>query len=281
MTTPATGAAGAPATFGTPVTSGGRSPVSVSCSPASGQMFPVGSTTVNCTAQDAAGSSASCSFNVAVAAAPRLTRTRFMAFGDSVTSGEVTVPMGVTASGTSWGRLVVVPSASYPTRLNERLTRTYVAQTVTVSNAGRSGEWAADAPPRFATALSQQNPEVVLLLMGYNDLGTSRFVSEGAAALDRMVRDATAQGRRVFLATLAPTIPGREHSVDAGLLDNMNGRIRGIASAQGAVLVDVYQALQPSASMWIGVDGVHPNEAGYERIAEVFFDAVRANLEAR
>jgi lysophospholipase L1-like esterase len=161
------------------------------------------------------------------------------------------------------------------------LTRTYVAQTVAVFNAGKSGEWAADAPPRFAATLSQQNPEVVLLLMGYNDLGDSRSVSEGATALDRMVRDATAQGRRVFLATLAPTLPGRSHSANQGLLDSLNARIRGIAPARGAVLVDMYQALLPSASMWIGVDGLHPNEAGYDRIAEVFFDAVRANLEVR
>jgi lysophospholipase L1-like esterase len=189
--------------------------------------------------------------------------------------------MGVTNSGMVWGRLALVPGASYPTRLGERLTRIYVAQMVTMFNAGRSGEWAADAPPRFATTLSQQNPEVVLLLMGYNDLGDSRSVSEGATALDRMVRDATAQGRRVFLATLAPTIPGRSHSANQGLLDSLNARIRGIAPARGAVLVDVYQALQPSVSMWIGVDGLHPNEAGYDRIAEVFFEAVRANLEVR
>jgi lysophospholipase L1-like esterase len=244
-------------------------------------MFPVGLTTVNCTAQDASGSSASCSFGVTVSIPPRLTRSRFLAFGDSVTAGEVTVPMGTTATGMVVGRLVLVPAVSYPARLNERLSRTYVAQTVAVVNAGRSGEWAADAPPRFTAALAQQNPEVVLLLMGYNDLGDSRGVSEAALALDRMVREATAQGRRVFLATLTPTIPGRERSVPQGLLDSLNGRIRAMAPAQGAVLVDVYQALLPSASMWIGVDGVHPTEAGYDRIAEVFFDAIRATLEVR
>ena len=38
----------------------------VSCTPASGSVFPVGSTTVNCTATDAAGNTATCSFNVDV-----------------------------------------------------------------------------------------------------------------------------------------------------------------------------------------------------------------------
>jgi lysophospholipase L1-like esterase len=32
---------------------------------------------------------------------------------------------------------------------------------------------------------------------------------------------------------------------------------------------------------YIGVDGLHPNEAGYARIAELFFDAIQRELEVR
>jgi len=32
---------------------------------------------------------------------------------------------------------------------------------------------------------------------------------------------------------------------------------------------------------WIGIDGLHPNEAGYRRMAELFAEAIRANLEVR
>src|SRR5438477_4506960 len=38
----------------------------VTCSPASGGIFPVGTTTVNCTAQDSLGETARCSFTVTV-----------------------------------------------------------------------------------------------------------------------------------------------------------------------------------------------------------------------
>ncbi|MDN4594492.1 HYR domain-containing protein [Polycladomyces subterraneus] len=41
-------------------------PVTVSCSPASGSFFPVGTTTVTCTATDAAGNTSTCSFTVTV-----------------------------------------------------------------------------------------------------------------------------------------------------------------------------------------------------------------------
>jgi lysophospholipase L1-like esterase len=31
--------------------------------------------------------------------------------------------------------------------------------------------------------------------------------------------------------------------------------------------------------MLIGEDGLHPSAAGYQRIADTFFDAIRKNLE--
>jgi lysophospholipase L1-like esterase len=45
--------------------------------------------------------------------------------------------------------------------------------------------------------------------------------------------------------------------------------------------VDLYQAMLPNAAAWIGVDGLHPTEAGYAFIAESFYAAVRADLERR
>ena len=41
---------------------------------------------------------------------PRLSHTRFLAFGDSFTAGEVTSPVSLAPSGTI-GKLVLVPSA--------------------------------------------------------------------------------------------------------------------------------------------------------------------------
>jgi hypothetical protein len=32
-------------------------------------------------------------------------------------------------------------------------------------------------------------------------------------------------------------------------------------------------------SQYIGADGLHPNDAGYAKIGETFFNAVKANLE--
>src|SRR5687767_2091328 len=53
---------------------------------------------------------------------PRLSRTRFLAFGDSFTAGEVTTPTTTTRAA---GKLILVPSASYPSVLQNRLQATY------------------------------------------------------------------------------------------------------------------------------------------------------------
>lgn len=165
--------AGIEVAYTVPSPVGGRAPVSLTCAPASGQRFPVGTTRVTCTATDAALQTASCGFDVTVTAILRLTRTKFLAYGDSITAGEVTVPVGTAMV---LGQLqtiftqILVPSAAYPTVLNDKLTQRYASQIITVKNAGKPAEAVVDTGPRYLATFTADPPEVVLLLMGYNDI---------------------------------------------------------------------------------------------------------------
>jgi probable HAF family extracellular repeat protein len=70
ITTAATGLTGAVVTYTAPTatdTFSGVSPAGVSCAPASGATFPIGSTPVNCSVSDLAGNSSSASFTVTIA----------------------------------------------------------------------------------------------------------------------------------------------------------------------------------------------------------------------
>src|SRR5206468_11799999 len=67
--------------------SGGAAPVAMACTPASPSMFPIGSTSVTCNATDVLKRTDTCSFAVVVTAPPRLSATRFIAFGDSMSDG--------------------------------------------------------------------------------------------------------------------------------------------------------------------------------------------------
>ena len=66
MTLDATGPNGAVVTYSATATDETDGSVPVSCSPASGSTFPIGTTEVSCSAEDAAGNAATASFSVTV-----------------------------------------------------------------------------------------------------------------------------------------------------------------------------------------------------------------------
>ena len=276
-------AAGVDFHFDTPSATNGQPPVLVTCNPGSGAVFPIGSTTVTCNASDSLSRTASCTFGVAVIKIPQLSRVRFLAFGDSITAGEVTVPVGSAREGSS--RQVIVPSAAYPTVLGKLLQARYSAQaeSIVVANYGLGGEKAANARNRFIEALNVVRPEAVLLMEGTNDIarGEDGAASTAANEIRIMAAEARLRGMRVFIATVAPGRPGGSKTIEPILLLDYANRMRSVAAGEGAVLVDVYQALLSSVFTYLGGDGLHPNEAGYARIAEEFFNAIQATLEVR
>lgn len=210
---------------------------------------------------------------------PRLSRTSFLAFGDSITAGEVTAP--VAASGTAT-KMILVPTASYPMQLRSQLQSRYTSQAseIRVVNDGVPGETIFDGAVRFESSLDQHRPDVVLLMEGVNGVG-GIGPDVSAAAIRGMTQTAKARNLRVFIGSMLPTIPGRQRSQDPAALEAYNARLREVSTVEGVPFVDLYTTLMPDVSTVIGVDGLHPTEAGYRRVAEVFFSAIRNDLEQR
>ena len=213
--------------------------------------------------------------------AARLSRTRFMAFGDSFTAGEVTTPV-MQATGLAH-RLVVVPTASYPSVLQGQLQAAYPAQaaSIAVTNAGEPGERILDGVQRFPSAFDANRPEVVLLMEGANGLpGVGPDIS---ASLMRIMVLGARNGRaRAFVGSMIPQVPGRPRATTPEFeLLNYNRTLQQMSNEEGATFVDLYEAMLPEASTLIGSDGLHPTEAGYRRIADLFFAAIRGQLEEK
>jgi lysophospholipase L1-like esterase len=213
--------------------------------------------------------------------APSISRTRFLAFGDSFTAGEVTNPIaGDTGSIT---KLIVVPTASYPTVLQSQLRTTYPAQAaaISVTNAGEPNERILDGGQRFPGIYDAARPEVVLLMEGVNGLpGVGPDIS--ASVMRIMVQHAKAGSSRVFVGSMIPQVPGRlRGNTPTSELVAYNTTLRLMAQQEGVVFVDLYTAMLPDAATLIGGDGLHPTEAGYRRIADLFFTAIRADLEVK
>jgi lysophospholipase L1-like esterase len=263
-------------TYAAPTATGGVAPVTVACAPAAGTPFPTGATTVTCTASDNGGRQASCTFGVTVANIPlRLRKTRFMAFGDSLTEGKLR-PFGADFQ-------VDGGPHSYPSILKRLLTERYAGQTVTVENEGFGGEPAVKSFERFLRAIATHSPEVLLLMHGVNDLigegGEDAKIRRTADTIDELVEIALDRGLTVFVATLPPFGPGGKASCQECVAP-LNDRIRSSAAARGAVLVDVFAAWGGKPDPLMGPDGIHPTEAGYEAIAKAFFEAIQRTLEA-
>ena len=188
-----------------------------------------------------------------------------MAFGDSITVGEIPDPL-----------------TPYPIILQTELRSRYLSQAndIVVINAGVGGERLHDGVLRFEEAFASHRPEVVLLMEGVNDLvGFGPDVS--TTLLQFMAQHATSRNARVFLGSMLPSRPGGRLSQPAPTLLLFNSRLEAMARQQGLVYVDLYNTLLPEAAAIISDDGLHPTVLGYRRIADVFFDAIRANLEVR
>jgi len=279
-------AAGMAISFDSPPVAGGQGSVSVTCSPASGETFPIGMTEVKCTATDSLNRTASCEFPVTVSKLAQLSKTRFLAFGDSITAGEVSFPVGSSLIGaTAITKQVVVPSAAYPTILAKTLQGRYSSQAdlITVANYGFGGEKVVNARNRYLSALSTVRPDAVLILDGMNDIGGGEngAASSAASEIRVWVAEARSRGMRVFLATPTPGRPGGNRTINPLLLVDWANRMRDIAARDGAGLVELYNTMLPDAQRYIGVDGLHPNEQGYARIADIFFQTIQSNFEVR
>jgi lysophospholipase L1-like esterase len=280
-------AAGVAVSFDAPPVTGGQGSVTVTCSPQSGETFPIGTTEVTCKATDTINQTGECKFNVTVSKLAQLSKTRYLAFGDSITAGEVTFPVGSTSfqSAGLINKQVIIPGVAYPAVLERTLVGRYAAQaaSIVVVNAGSGGEKTINARNRFFQALSANQPEVVLLMHGHNDIpgGLDGAASGAASELRIMASEARNRGMRVFIATLAPPRPNGNRTIEQIFIDDYNNRMRALAAGEGAVLVDVYSALLPEVTRYIGVDGLHPTEFGYAKIADTFFQAIQANFEVR
>ena len=263
---------GADVHFEAPTPTGGRQPYSVQCTPASSSIFAIGDTTVTCTATDADMAQASCGFGVTVRVSQTIAKTKFMAFGDSITEGKV--------------RLVPLISLSkpetYPYKLEQMLLQRFPTQSISVSNQGFSGEKTTEGVRRLPGLLDGEQPEVLLLLEGVNGV-RELATSSQATALQRMIRDAQQRGVDVIIATVMPISDQRaiDKPGTAEKILALNEEIRDLADDFDlGPVVDLFALFQANPHL-LGADGLHPTAEGQTRIAEAFRDEILRRYDTK
>lgn len=273
-------------TYPAPTVSHGAPPVNVSCTPASGSVFPLGDTTVTCTASDAQARTANCSFTVTVKHR-ELAITKVVAFGDSITEGQNGRP--------GLRPFVDVPNA-YPTVLQTFFVDRIPTQQITVVNAGVGGERVTDpaSNQRLKDAIAKHQPQVLLLLEGINDLHGgvgSNSIANGIRDHIRTARDRGVQ--YVIVSTILPTPkdvctfpnpldpPCRGDRTPPGQPDALNQQIRSLVPAGGAHLIDPYNDFVANRATYIDTDGLHLRPDGNRALATAFWNRIVETVPAK
>jgi lysophospholipase L1-like esterase len=276
-------------TYPAPTTVGGTLPVTVSCTPASGTRFATGGTPVACLAMDAQGRQATCSFTVTVT--PLLIDVkRFIAFGDSITAGE----NGRTSPLNSF---VDFPNL-YPVKLEGLLNAEYPDQGIVVLNRGVGGDPIERGVERLPGVLEADRGDVLLLLDGYNNLlaectpdrsasaACARKIDDVVAGIRECIRIArvSAYGiKYVFVSTITPPGPlvgGRDRRIAGDAVVRTNAALAAMVGTQGATLVDTYARFVGHEAEYVDEDGLHLRPAGYQAMAQAFFDVIRQTVSA-
>jgi len=196
----------------------------------------------------------------------------YIAFGDSITSGLIKTSLDPEQYYYN----------GYPTRLELKLETEYGSGEV--YNEGVDGELTLQGVSRLPAVLNQYNARYLLLMEGFNDVIFANISLDTIIFnLQTMIRQAWQKGVFTLLATITPR---RDYIWYQPLYQQrhlaLNDRIRQLAPAMKVPLVDQYAAMEnyPAADggllSLLSVDLKHPNEKGYQLIAETWFREIQA-----
>jgi lysophospholipase L1-like esterase len=205
--------------------------------------------------------------------------TRFIAFGDSITWG------AQSAYDTRF--IFAAASGGYPERLHAGLNAYHAPQQFVVFNEGVPGEWASDPRtlPRLRAAIVARQAQAVLLLEGINDLSGGYGVSRTVTALGQLVTAATSMGVPVVIATMFQTYQstapdGVVRTNGATEVPAFNSQIRQLVAGRANVyLVDLEPVMR--ARSYVGNDGIHLTDAGFEVMASSFLAVIEGSFPVR
>ena len=196
--------------------------------------------------------------------AAQSTTKKYIAFGDSIT-------FGVGDSRAQPG---------YPPQLETLLISRGLSADVV--NAGLSGETTTLGVSRINSVLNSSGAssgDVLLLMEGTNDVNDRVSNETIVFNLDAMADRAEARGLQAVHATLVPRLPTANYDGKNEVNEALAGAIRELAWSAERRLADPFEVFfrqtEDFTKLYLGgVDKLHPNNAGYDLLSQVFADVV-------
>ncbi|NEA71498.1 FG-GAP-like repeat-containing protein [Streptomyces sp. SID13588] len=190
---------------------------------------------------------------------------RVMPLGDSIT-------WGVGSATSSSYRLPLWNLVAGQSRYSVRFVGSQASGTLPdFSNEGHSGYTIDQIRSGVDGWLAGTRPDVVLLHIGINDLDRGIDIAHApdrlTALVDRIFADRP--GITVLTMGLIPTTPGLETQTGV-----YNARLRALAGAEQQAGKEFRYVEPPALTAAERVDRLHPNDAGYRRMAQPFYGAL-------
>lgn len=196
-------------------------------------------------------------------------QNRFLAFGDSITFG---VGDASTRPPSELG---------YPGRLDDLLAARGMVG-ATVINAGLGGEATTEAVTRIDQVLRTNPADTLLLMEGTNDINAQVSVETITFNLQRIADKAETAGLKVVHGTIIPRLPSANRDTDNKIGAQLGASLRNLAWSEQRTLADPFEVFfwqtpAPFTTLFVGgSDKLHPNAAGYDKLAEVWADLLVA-----
>lgn len=135
-----------------------------------------------------------------------------------------------------------------------------------------------------ATSIPAYEPDIITLMIGTNDINGNNNLPDAPNRLGKLL-DSIFMRDPNILVVLAQIVPSRTDGTN-NAIKTYNAAMPALVSsrvAQGQhiVLVDMYTAFTKDANYKQSVlaDNLHPNQAGYDLMADVWFDALSPYLK--
>ena len=126
------------------------------------------------------------------------------------------------------------------------------------------------------------DPDIILLLIGGNDVGEQRDFEHAPDRLDALItrisnkKTGLKPGAHLIVSRITPRAAKPNDHHTRWYNEQLDIVVaRHIALGEKITLVDCYQPLEPADL----ADGVHPTQSGYNKIAKVWFGAITAVLK--
>jgi hypothetical protein len=148
-----------------------------------------------------------------------------------------------------------------------------------VRGLGAEGETTAEGLSRLPGVLAA-DADVLLLMEGTADVSARVSLETTLFNLEQMARRAEDAGVEVVHATLLPRLPSANPDGDNRSTGALAAELRELAWAEERTLADpfelfLYYTPEVFSRYYVGgADRLHPNAAGHQLLAEVFFDAL-------